>query len=340
MKRFLYLGYYFKNLDWAKIKKFTSYINQTHHIPKVKIWFEMIYDSLKYNISLLEYFQFGFWEKTPQEKKNWAGTGTMYEYQLQMNPKSQRDILDDKRKFYTAYSPFVVHRVATIEALQSVNGLAKKMLNNPSGKVVFKAAAGKCGAQVEIRNTDEFAENDLIPYMKQNGYDLVEEFIRQHPEMNRLSPSGVNTVRIITQLSNNEEVHILGCRQRISVNSKVDNLAAGNLVATIDEKTGAINGPAVYSDINKEEVTVHPVTGVKIPGFQIPYWKETLKLAREAALKHPQNRSIGWDIVITENGPGLIEGNHDWCKLVWQLPVKEGMKPTLIKYLKYTNKNV
>lgn len=75
--------------------------------------------------------------------------------------------------------------------------------------------------------------------------------------------------------------------------------------------------------------SVHPVTGVAIEGFQIPYWPETLALVREASERHPQNRSIGWDIVITPEGPGLIEGNHDRCKLVWQLPVGRGLKHLL-----------
>lgn len=47
------------------------------------------------------------------------------------------------------------------------------------------------------------------------------------------------------------------------------------------------------------------------------------------AQRYPQNRSIGWDIVITPEGPGLIEGNHDWCKLVWQLPVGRSLKQML-----------
>ncbi len=52
-------------------------------------------------------------------------------------------------------------------------------------------------------------------------------------------------------------------------------------------------------------------------------------MVKEASELHPQNRSIGWDIVITPDGPGLIEGNHDWCKLVWQLPVGRGLKTLL-----------
>ena len=41
-------------------------------------------------------------------------------------------------------------------------------------------------------------------------------------------------------------------------------------------------------------------------------WKEIIKLAKDAALFNVSNKSIGWDIVLTENGPGIIEGNHDW----------------------------
>jgi len=128
-------------------------------------------------------------------------------------------------------------------------------------------------------------------------------------------------------------VEILGCRLRISVNSPVDNMAAGNLAAPIDEDTGIVNGPGVYSDITKQDQVIHPITGVAIDGFQVPFWRACLDMAKQAALKHPQNRSIGWDIVVTEEGPGLIEGNHDWCKLLWQLPVKEGFKYQLDRFI-------
>lgn len=173
--------------------------------------------------------------------------------------------------------------------------------------------------------------------MKKNDFDMAEEFVNQHPKLNELSPSGVNTIRIITQLNDKDEVDILGCRLRITVNSKVDNLAAGNIAAPIDPITGIVIGDGVYSDIAFEDQEFHPVTNVKINGFQIPFWEKTVELAKNAQLLHKQNRSIGWDIVITNKGPGLIEGNHDWCKLLWQLPVKKGMKNTLEEYLRTLN---
>lgn len=331
--RGLYLAYYLKKLDRAKFDLFLDYTATKTGESKTSILKDVIRSVFIYNISILEYFQFRFYELDRKERKKWAGTGYMYEYQLEMNPKNQRHILDDKTLFYKNYGDFFVHTVADMEDLKNKPGVANTILTNSSGKLVFKVADGKCGAEVEIRKCDEFDPDSIIQFMQDNGYDLVEEFIEQHPALNKLSPSAVNTIRIYTQLNEDGDVDILGCRLRISVNSPVDNMAAGNLAAPIDELTGLVCGPGVYSDITKADRDYHPITGVPITGFQVPFWKETLAMVKRAALQHPQNRSIGWDIVITDKGPGLIEGNHDWCKLLWQLPVKKGLKANLDKYI-------
>lgn len=124
---------------------------------------------------------------------------------------------------------------------------------------------------------------------------------------------------------------VLGCRLRISVDSRVEDLAAVNLAVLVDDETGMVCGPGVYSDITRHPESVHPVTGTPIEGFQIPLWQEALEMVERAIRMHPENCSIGWDVVITPDGPGLIEGNHDWCKLVWQLPVRRGLKHLLIQ---------
>lgn len=330
LKRVLYLGYYVKKLDR---RMFALFLNHTKNITgksKASIMSDILRSIFTYNISVMEYFQFRFFNLTEEERQTWAGTGHMYEYQLLMNPLINREILENKTQFYKYYGEFFVHEVADIEDLRNKPGLADSILANPSGKLVFKSADGNCGTEVEIRHCRDYNRQSLIEYMEDSGYGLVEEFIIQHPEMNRLSPSAVNTVRIFTQLNEEGRVNILGCRLRISVDSPVDNMAAGNLASPIDEKSGKLIGPGVYSDITKTDREYHPVTDVKIPGFQIPYWKETIEMVKKAAMKHPQNKSIGWDIVITQKGPGLIEGNHDWCKLLWQLPVKKGLKSALM----------
>lgn len=332
--RLVYFFYYLKKLDKDKFSTFLEFTKKQTGKNNISIVFEMIKDSLKYNISILEYFQFRFFEKTHSEKKEWAGTGFMYEFQLKMNPKEARDILDDKRLFNKNYKNYFIHQVASIQDLELDSQLFNILKNTVAKKIVFKVSDGKCGVGVKIESTDLFSSNEeLINYMKNNSFDLVEEFIIQHKDLNQLSPSAVNTVRIFTQLNSKGDVEILGCRQRISINNSIDNMAAGNIAASINEDTGLIEGLGVYSDITKKSEEYHPVTNVKIPGYQIPFWNECVELVKKAAKEHPQNKSIGWDIVVTENGPGLIEGNHDWCKLVWQLPVNKGLKDKLLKHV-------
>lgn len=331
ISRLVYFGYYLRKLDLNHFQKFLRHTSSATGKKRLGIIADILASVFKYNISILEYFQFRFFELSGNQRTEWAGTGYMYEYQRRMNPPDKRQILDDKTLFYKHYGDFFVHTVADMEDLKKPD-TAQKILFNPSGKIVFKQSDGKCGAQVEVRNVSDFKPEEIAGYMDTNDYDLVEEFIEQHSHLNLLSPSAVNTVRMITQLNDQNEVEILGCRLRISVDSPVDNMGAGNLAAPIDDETGMVSGNAVYSDITKPECSVHPVTGVKIKGFQVPYWNEIIEMVTKAAKLHPQNRSIGWDVVVTERGPGLIEGNHDWCKLLWQLPVKKGLKPMLETY--------
>lgn len=331
MKRLLYLGYYFKELDHNKLNGFIKHAKKSKG-STVSLWSDAISSSLKYNISILDYFYFKFYELSEEERKTFAGTGFMYEYQLKMNPKAYRDVLEDKILFLEKYKKFVRRKNATIQALSKSPQLVEDFLSHSSGKLVAKGSKGQVGAEVKVISTKDFTADSLLKFMTQYELDLLEEYVVQHPDLMRLSPSGLNTLRVFTQIKNGK-VHYLGARLRITVNSSVDNMAAGNPAAPINMETGIVEGPAVFSDIAQTDALVHPVTGVDIVGFKIPYWDEIVKMAEEAAFVVPENRSIGWDIAITEEGVELIEGNHNWCKLLWQLPVKRGLKTELAKFV-------
>jgi len=333
VKRVLYLGYYFKQLDTARFQHFRKYVKQQLGINQLQLLLDMLMSTLKYNVSILDYFYFHFFEKKPAERAAYAGTGFMYEFQLKMNPPASRNILENKILFNEAYSPFIRRKVSTLSALKQDESLALSFLEHTSGKAVLKGSTGQVGAEVKVIEGKDFTTQQLIRFMEKNKLDLIEEYVVQHEALRTLSNSGLNTIRIFSQLDENNSVVWLGARLRITVNSMVDNMAAGNPAAPIDIETGKVCGPAVYSDITKREETHHPVTNVPIIGFQIPFWQETLEMVRKAAVLHPQNRSIGWDVAISDQGPELIEGNHNWCKLLWQLPVKKGLKVELEKYL-------
>lgn len=334
IKRILYLGYYLKQLERNKYGLFLNYASSKSQKSKFKIVLDSVYCVFKYNIGLMDYFLFRFYEKDHSDRSKWVGTGYKYEYDLIMNPKNTRHILENKIEFYKTYSPFVYHAYCTIDDLKLNNDKANRVLSNPTGKIVIKDALGQCGWNIELIELNNKSREEIINLMNKKGFNLAEEFIQQHPALSEISSTGLNTIRVITQLDKNNHVDILGALLRISVNNFVDNLASGNIAAPIDLATGRVNGPAVYSDITKEAVEYHPATKSKITGIQIPQWDRIIELVTKAALYRPENRSVGWDVALTERGPELIEGNHNWCKILWQLPVNSGLKHILENYLK------
>ena len=324
IKRLLYLGYYLKDFDRTKFQKFEQEALRSG-MTKTSLWADVLKASLTYNISLLDYFYFKFYKLSKAERETYAGTGYMYEYQLKMNPKSERDVLEDKILFLAKFKEFVIRKSAIIAELKNNQNKIEELLHNPSGKLVAKGSKGQVGAEVKVIDVATYKADSLLKFMDDNKFDLLEEYVVQHHDIMAMSPSGLNTIRIFTQIEEGK-IHYLGARFRITINSTVDNMAAGNPAAPIDLKTGIVNGEAVFSDITREPISVHPVTGVKIVGFQVPFWKETLEMMEKAVFVAPKNRSVGWDIAISENGPELIEGNHNWCKLLWQLPAQKGLK--------------
>ena len=285
------------------------------------------------NTSILDFFYFKFFDKEKSERASYAGTGFMYEYQLKMNPPRSRPILENKIKFIEAYGKFIKRAVYTLTQMEENPSLGDYILNSNVGKVVLKGSMGQVGAEVKVVSTKGLNADKLLNLMKDGGFDMVEEFVIQHESLRSLSNSGLNTLRLISQINSEGNVEWLGARLRITINSEVDNMAAGNIAAPVDIVSGKVIGPGVYSDITKSPLTVHPLSNLPIVGFQVPHWEQVLTMVEEAALLHPQNRSIGWDVAIWDNGTELIEGNHNWCKLLWQLPVRKGLKSELERFL-------
>lgn len=330
--RFFYLLYYLRETDFKRLNSFLNLAEKASGKSRIRLIGDAVRSVLKYNISILDYFYFRFYEAPHHERIKWAGTGFMYEFQLKMNPKASRLILSDKISFLRFFKPFIQRWYYDIDELNKSTDKITGILESGKDRIVLKGSKGQIGSEVEVVKCTDLAAGDLIKYMRSHGFDLVEEYIIQHPSLMELSPSGLNTVRVITQVKGGL-VDIIGCRLRISVNSHVDNMAAGNLAAPIDCATGIVTGPGVYSDITKPDMDVHPVTGKRITGFAVPMWDQVIALARAVALFGSDNRSVGWDIAITSEGTELIEGNHNWCKLLWQLPVRQGLRSELEKYL-------
>jgi hypothetical protein len=330
-KQILYLGHWPIVVDKAEFTSFLNYAQKISGRSKISLLADMLYCVFFYNISIEEYLQFNFCTANKKERGEYVGNRLMQEYQIKMNPGSDNNIFLNKLKFLEIYAPFIKHGHASLADLQADNDSVAKILHSKSGKIVLKSLIGSGGEGIEVIPVNNLDSPAIIKHLAATRNDYIEECVVQHKDLMRLSPSGLNTLRIMTQLNNDDEVEILGAILRISINKTVDNWHAGNMAAPVNISTGIVEGPAFYMDITKPDEYYHPITGVEIIGFEIPYWKESIQTIKEIALYNKKCRAIGWDLAVTDNGPDLIEGNHDWDKVIWQRSAKKGLK-SLIEY--------
>lgn len=147
---------------------------------------------------------------------------------------------------------------------------------------------------------------------------VLEELIVQAKAIQKISGGeSVNGIRATAVIDKNGELVILHPWMKCSAGGQfVASAALGGFDAEIDSDTGIVISDG-YSE-NGKIYKVHPDTGIKIKGFQIPKWNELKLLVAELMKELPTYRYIGWDLVLTENGWVVMEANYSG-EFMWQL---------------------
>jgi len=104
-----------------------------------------------------------------------------------------------QNKIFKSFKPFIRRLFLRHSTLRSDRSKIGELLANKSGRLVIKGS-GTDWFEVEVINCIDYSPASLIDYMTKRGYDLIEEYVIQHPALMDLSPSGLNSVRIITQM--------------------------------------------------------------------------------------------------------------------------------------------
>lgn len=145
------------------------------------------------------------------------------------------------------------------------------------------------------------------------GRYILQNVVEQHELVNKINPSCINTIRIITIRGKSGAINVFAASMRIGVSkdSFVDNRAAGGMAVGITEE-GKLKKYGFQHVEFGGKSEKHPVTGTVFEGYQLPYWNEVVDLVTKAHGCFRGIQSIGWDVAITPIGPILIEGNDNW----------------------------
>jgi hypothetical protein len=168
-------------------------------------------------------------------------------------------------------------------------------------------------------------------------WHVLQERVTNHRAMSGLCSQGLSTIRVVTyRRLSGESGALLAVLRMPTGASPVDNFEAGGIAAPIDLQTGKL-GIAVAKDPSRGTFTHHPDSQACIEGYAVPFFSEAIDVALSAHACFPWVPSVGWDVVITDAGPRLLEANPNWCVEIAQIvtgtPLGETIYPEV--YLEY-----
>lgn len=191
-----------------------------------------------------------------------------------------------------------------------------------NSELVYKVSDGECAdgvMLVQVKNNTvcvdgkEFKKQDFIESLYGKNI-IVQNVVIQHPDLRAFQTRSVNTIRIVTVKGKSGAVNVFAAFLRLSASSEsfVDNRAKGGIGIGVNLESGQLMKYGFPHDQFGVKLEEHPLSGIRFEGYQIPYWNETVELVRNAHKQFYELQSIGWDVVLTEEGPVLLEGNDDW----------------------------
>jgi hypothetical protein len=189
--------------------------------------------------------------------------------------------------------------------LISENDAIKKCVD--AGNIIIKPSIGTYGGRKikKLDQCDELTVKQTFEILQSYSF-VVQKILKQHPQLSAIHASSVNTIRIMTLLTNNE-IHVLKPILRMGINNNfVDNASSGGIISGINPD-GRLQ-PYAFSYDGKK-FTAHP-QGFKFEECVIPSFNKAIDLVKRQAQRFPYFRMIAWDVAINElSEPVLIEAN-------------------------------
>lgn len=310
--------------------------------PRPLVFVDMIKWRVKYGFDALDYQVYGFaknWDpeirKTFMSSNKWA---EICNYVNALTPDKHFDLFK-KSDVARTLKNYFKRDILVIEdaSKDEIFGFIEK---HP----VFFAKQDESYAGIgvfKIDNSKFKNQMEIYLWLLDNHVVLLEESIIQHPELEKISPGCVGTLRFTTVVTPEEEVRFYSSLIRMG-EGEVDRIISGQFYALVDDETGRIVKSAYKQDGDFNQrggdfLDHHPFTGQELVGFQIPFYKEALEMVREMALKIKEYPFIGWDMAVSENGPMLLEANkfpaNDIIQVYKYHPEEKGLYYDIVEAL-------
>jgi hypothetical protein len=214
-----------------------------------------------------------------------------------------RHVFQDKIEFDRVFSEFLRREWLVVEPgnAEAVRAFAEKHRT-----IVTKEPVGQAGTGVHRYHAEEIDDWESFHRgLLDRGELLIEEVIHQHEDLAAVCPGTVNTTRV-TAFFDGEKTHVLAMAQKFGRGAVSDQMTFGGFYTMLDEDGRAV-GPGYDSHGHVHER--HPDSGFVIADFRLPMAEQVKEFVDRVARVVPEVQYVGWDIVVTPEGPVLVEGN-------------------------------
>ena len=186
-----------------------------------------------------------------------------------------------------------------------------KIISNEKELFVKAATDSYGGKGVKYISNEGNITKDFFEFTEEIKGDLIaQRAIKQHRDMAAVNESSVNTIRMISLLTENGS-KIYSSIFRVGMKGKkVDNYSSGGVTVGIKED-GTLKKYA-YND-RGERFDKHPSNGFIFDGYKVPGYEKARELVEKEHPMIPHFKLVSFDVAIDENGEAIfIEAN--FCK--------------------------
>lgn len=297
------IGYKLKCIKNISVSNMLNVVNEIHKktkISKCRLIMDMVICSNKYGTGYYDYQEFEFYNLNKSERETYLTRVKNNSVVKMFNNKEYFKYFDNKYEFNKIFNKFLKRDWLFLN--DNYDEFVKFCKNKKD--FIAKPVDGIGGVGVELVEVDKKNLRKIYDSLIETNKLLVEEKIIQHPKLAKLNKTSVNTLRIVS-FYDGENVHILNKVFKIGNGGVTDNFSSGSMYTFIEDSKIIV--PAIDRDDNIFEV--HPISNVKLIGYEIPHYDKVVELINECAKTVKEVKYIGWDVAIMEDDVCVIEGN-------------------------------
>lgn len=309
-----------------KFKKFFNDIDlyvkpKVGKVTKLLIFIDFLISIVVFGSGINDFLQYQFYKRNYRSRKDFIVFRRRMKIIKTFNNFQDRQLFDDKEKFNVLFEDFIGREWFKVKGsdyayFKSFTTKIKKFIVKP-----LEGSHGKGIRIIDITKIDD--KKKLYKNMSEENV-ILEELIDQHNELAQFNPTSVNTLRVVTLLCPDNKVRIMTANFRMGNGKKyADNFHHNGIASLLDVDNGTVVTKGMDREFN--QYIFHPYSGIKIIGYQIPYWDKIREKVKEAARLVPTVGYIGWDIAINKEGQIIIiEGNAAADPDISQMPDQIG----------------